>query len=137
MEGQGNASFAYVVFFFLSKGYACQIQLRACRKKSLSSQLARALPFHEPTRENSLSFHFVHNSVHLGQQDDSEAISESSYGSNLVHMDVGSADRLAQHDLHVPEQRWTTACFFTCPQLRSALIWDTEFEDVAVLVKKV
>eukprot|EP00983_Pelagomonas_calceolata_P049636 1141607-Pelagomonas_calceolata.AAC.3 len=26
-------------------------------------------------------------------------VSEGSYGSNLLQMDVGSADRLAQHDL--------------------------------------
>eukprot|EP00983_Pelagomonas_calceolata_P073407 1152109-Pelagomonas_calceolata.AAC.1 len=30
--------------------------------------------------------------------------SEGSYGSNLVHMDIGSADRLAQHDMHITEQ---------------------------------
>eukprot|EP00983_Pelagomonas_calceolata_P060685 1146484-Pelagomonas_calceolata.AAC.6 len=29
---------------------------------------------------------------------------EGSYGSKLIHMDVGSADRLAQHDLHITEQ---------------------------------
>eukprot|EP00983_Pelagomonas_calceolata_P029428 921937-Pelagomonas_calceolata.AAC.5 len=31
-------------------------------------------------------------------------VSEGSYGSNLIHMDVGSADRLAQHDLQITEQ---------------------------------
>eukprot|EP00983_Pelagomonas_calceolata_P065696 1148696-Pelagomonas_calceolata.AAC.1 len=33
-------------------------------------------------------------------------VSKGSYGSNHVHvhMDVGSADRLAQHDLHITEQ---------------------------------
>eukprot|EP00983_Pelagomonas_calceolata_P050020 1141767-Pelagomonas_calceolata.AAC.7 len=33
-----------------------------------------------------------------------KVVSEGSYGSNLIHMDVGSADRLAEHDLHVTEQ---------------------------------
>eukprot|EP00983_Pelagomonas_calceolata_P113418 1159981-Pelagomonas_calceolata.AAC.4 len=37
-----------------------------------------------------------------------KVISEGSYampsGSNLMHMDVGSADRLAQHDLHITKQ---------------------------------
>eukprot|EP00983_Pelagomonas_calceolata_P023824 749950-Pelagomonas_calceolata.AAC.1 len=31
-------------------------------------------------------------------------VSEGSYGSNLMHMDGGSADRLAQHDLQITEQ---------------------------------
>eukprot|EP00983_Pelagomonas_calceolata_P045791 1139874-Pelagomonas_calceolata.AAC.2 len=31
-------------------------------------------------------------------------VSEGSYGSNLIHMDGGSADRLAQHDLQITEQ---------------------------------
>eukprot|EP00983_Pelagomonas_calceolata_P046061 1139988-Pelagomonas_calceolata.AAC.2 len=31
-------------------------------------------------------------------------VTKGSYGSNLVRMDVGSADRLAQHDLHITEQ---------------------------------
>ncbi len=30
-------------------------------------------------------------------------VSEGSYGANLVHVDAGSSDRLAQNDLHVPE----------------------------------
>eukprot|EP00983_Pelagomonas_calceolata_P086756 1156826-Pelagomonas_calceolata.AAC.2 len=30
--------------------------------------------------------------------------SEGSYGSKLIHMNVGSADPLAQHDLHITEQ---------------------------------
>eukprot|EP00983_Pelagomonas_calceolata_P125015 1161172-Pelagomonas_calceolata.AAC.8 len=36
----------------------------------------------------------------------SKVISEGPYGSNLIHMavDVGSVDRLAQHDLHITEQ---------------------------------
>eukprot|EP00983_Pelagomonas_calceolata_P070188 1150685-Pelagomonas_calceolata.AAC.2 len=33
-----------------------------------------------------------------------KVVSEGSYGLNLVHMDVGSIDRLAQHDLHITEQ---------------------------------
>jgi len=33
-----------------------------------------------------------------------KVVSEGSYGSNLVQMDVGSADRLARHDLHITEQ---------------------------------
>eukprot|EP00983_Pelagomonas_calceolata_P134908 1162105-Pelagomonas_calceolata.AAC.2 len=33
-----------------------------------------------------------------------KVVSKGSYGSNLLHMDVGSADRLAQHDLHTIEQ---------------------------------
>eukprot|EP00983_Pelagomonas_calceolata_P086879 1156849-Pelagomonas_calceolata.AAC.4 len=33
-----------------------------------------------------------------------KVVSEGSYGSNLVHMDVGSADRLAQHDPQITEQ---------------------------------
>eukprot|EP00983_Pelagomonas_calceolata_P088343 1157180-Pelagomonas_calceolata.AAC.9 len=34
-----------------------------------------------------------------------KVVSKGSYGSNLRHMyDVGSADRLAQHDLHITEQ---------------------------------
>eukprot|EP00983_Pelagomonas_calceolata_P089551 1157324-Pelagomonas_calceolata.AAC.1 len=32
-----------------------------------------------------------------------KVVSEGFYGSNLVHMDVGSADHLAQHDLHITE----------------------------------
>eukprot|EP00983_Pelagomonas_calceolata_P008678 283402-Pelagomonas_calceolata.AAC.1 len=31
-------------------------------------------------------------------------VSEGSYGSNLVRMNVGSTDRLAQHDLQITEQ---------------------------------
>eukprot|EP00983_Pelagomonas_calceolata_P006451 212030-Pelagomonas_calceolata.AAC.1 len=31
-------------------------------------------------------------------------VSEGSYGSSLIHMDVGSADRLSQHNLHITEQ---------------------------------
>eukprot|EP00983_Pelagomonas_calceolata_P115195 1160171-Pelagomonas_calceolata.AAC.2 len=31
-------------------------------------------------------------------------VSEGSYGSNRIHMNVGSADRLAQHDLQIAEQ---------------------------------
>jgi ribonuclease HI len=30
-------------------------------------------------------------------------ISEGSYGANLVQVDAGNSDRLAQHDLHIPE----------------------------------
>eukprot|EP00983_Pelagomonas_calceolata_P056881 1144824-Pelagomonas_calceolata.AAC.2 len=30
-----------------------------------------------------------------------KVVSEGSYGSNLIHMDVGSAERLAQHGLHI------------------------------------
>eukprot|EP00983_Pelagomonas_calceolata_P045883 1139904-Pelagomonas_calceolata.AAC.1 len=33
-----------------------------------------------------------------------KVVSKGSYGSNLIHMDVGSADRLAQHDVHITEQ---------------------------------
>eukprot|EP00983_Pelagomonas_calceolata_P076799 1153577-Pelagomonas_calceolata.AAC.1 len=33
-----------------------------------------------------------------------KVVSGGSYGSNLVRVDVGSADRLAQHDLHITEQ---------------------------------
>eukprot|EP00983_Pelagomonas_calceolata_P043082 1138766-Pelagomonas_calceolata.AAC.1 len=33
-----------------------------------------------------------------------KVVSGGSYGSYLVHMDVGSADHLAQHDLHITEQ---------------------------------
>eukprot|EP00983_Pelagomonas_calceolata_P117012 1160375-Pelagomonas_calceolata.AAC.3 len=33
-----------------------------------------------------------------------KVVSTGSYGSDLIHMDVGSADRLAQHDLHITEQ---------------------------------
>eukprot|EP00983_Pelagomonas_calceolata_P126719 1161333-Pelagomonas_calceolata.AAC.7 len=33
-----------------------------------------------------------------------KVVSEGSYGSNLLQLDVGSADRLAQHDLHITEQ---------------------------------
>eukprot|EP00983_Pelagomonas_calceolata_P015008 477638-Pelagomonas_calceolata.AAC.1 len=33
-----------------------------------------------------------------------KVVSKGSYGSNLIHMDAGSADRLAQHDLHITEQ---------------------------------
>eukprot|EP00983_Pelagomonas_calceolata_P058576 1145545-Pelagomonas_calceolata.AAC.3 len=37
---------------------------------------------------------------------DLKVVSEGSYGSSLVHMDEGSTDRLAQHDLrlHIIEQ---------------------------------
>eukprot|EP00983_Pelagomonas_calceolata_P014415 458953-Pelagomonas_calceolata.AAC.1 len=31
-------------------------------------------------------------------------VSEGSYGSNLLQMDVGIADRLAEHDMHITEQ---------------------------------
>eukprot|EP00983_Pelagomonas_calceolata_P114735 1160122-Pelagomonas_calceolata.AAC.9 len=34
----------------------------------------------------------------------SEGSSGGSYGSNLIHRDVGSADHLEQHDLHITEQ---------------------------------
>eukprot|EP00983_Pelagomonas_calceolata_P079551 1154740-Pelagomonas_calceolata.AAC.1 len=33
-----------------------------------------------------------------------KVVGEGCYGSNLLQMDVGSADRLAQHDLHITEQ---------------------------------
>eukprot|EP00983_Pelagomonas_calceolata_P070999 1151011-Pelagomonas_calceolata.AAC.1 len=33
-----------------------------------------------------------------------KVVSKGSYGSNLIHMDVGSSDHLAQHDLHITEQ---------------------------------
>eukprot|EP00983_Pelagomonas_calceolata_P106951 1159288-Pelagomonas_calceolata.AAC.2 len=33
-----------------------------------------------------------------------KVVFKGSYGSNLIHMDVGSADRLAQHDAHIIEQ---------------------------------
>eukprot|EP00983_Pelagomonas_calceolata_P051400 1142385-Pelagomonas_calceolata.AAC.4 len=33
-----------------------------------------------------------------------KVISKGSYGSNLLQMDVGSADRLVQHDLHIIDQ---------------------------------
>eukprot|EP00983_Pelagomonas_calceolata_P008698 283885-Pelagomonas_calceolata.AAC.1 len=33
-----------------------------------------------------------------------KVVSEGFYGSNLLQMDVGSADRLAQHDMHNTEQ---------------------------------
>eukprot|EP00983_Pelagomonas_calceolata_P046204 1140058-Pelagomonas_calceolata.AAC.1 len=33
-----------------------------------------------------------------------KVVSKGSYGSHLLQMDAGSADRLAQHDLHVTEQ---------------------------------
>eukprot|EP00983_Pelagomonas_calceolata_P078778 1154369-Pelagomonas_calceolata.AAC.1 len=33
-----------------------------------------------------------------------KVVSEDAYGSNLVHMDAGSADHLAQHDLHITEK---------------------------------
>eukprot|EP00983_Pelagomonas_calceolata_P022446 705805-Pelagomonas_calceolata.AAC.1 len=33
-----------------------------------------------------------------------KGVSEGSYGSYLLQMDVGSADRLAQHDMHITEQ---------------------------------
>eukprot|EP00983_Pelagomonas_calceolata_P058927 1145694-Pelagomonas_calceolata.AAC.4 len=33
-----------------------------------------------------------------------KVVSEGSYGSNLIHMDLGSTGRLAQHDLHITEQ---------------------------------
>eukprot|EP00983_Pelagomonas_calceolata_P053434 1143291-Pelagomonas_calceolata.AAC.1 len=33
-----------------------------------------------------------------------KVVSKGSYGSTLVHMDVGSADRLAQHDLNITVQ---------------------------------
>eukprot|EP00983_Pelagomonas_calceolata_P080301 1155097-Pelagomonas_calceolata.AAC.3 len=32
-----------------------------------------------------------------------KVVSEGSNGSNLVHMDVGSANRLAQNDLHITQ----------------------------------
>eukprot|EP00983_Pelagomonas_calceolata_P008646 282250-Pelagomonas_calceolata.AAC.1 len=31
-------------------------------------------------------------------------VSEGSYGANLVQLDAGNTNRLAQHDLQVPEQ---------------------------------
>eukprot|EP00983_Pelagomonas_calceolata_P013949 447180-Pelagomonas_calceolata.AAC.1 len=33
-----------------------------------------------------------------------KVVSEGSYESNLTQIDVGSADRLVQHDLHITEQ---------------------------------
>eukprot|EP00983_Pelagomonas_calceolata_P011409 367738-Pelagomonas_calceolata.AAC.1 len=33
-----------------------------------------------------------------------EVVREGSYRSKLAHMDEGSADRLAQHNLHITEQ---------------------------------
>eukprot|EP00983_Pelagomonas_calceolata_P037095 1136186-Pelagomonas_calceolata.AAC.3 len=33
-----------------------------------------------------------------------KVVIEGSYGSNIVHMDIKCADRLAQHDLHITEQ---------------------------------
>eukprot|EP00983_Pelagomonas_calceolata_P039043 1137015-Pelagomonas_calceolata.AAC.8 len=39
-----------------------------------------------------------------------EVVSKGSYKSNLMHMDVGCVYRLAQHDLHVPEQILTDWC---------------------------
>eukprot|EP00983_Pelagomonas_calceolata_P010428 338520-Pelagomonas_calceolata.AAC.1 len=33
-----------------------------------------------------------------------KVVSEGSYGSSLVQTDVGSADRLNQHDLHITNQ---------------------------------
>eukprot|EP00983_Pelagomonas_calceolata_P028973 908491-Pelagomonas_calceolata.AAC.1 len=33
-----------------------------------------------------------------------KVVGEGSHGSNLLQMHVGSADRLAQHDLHITEQ---------------------------------
>eukprot|EP00983_Pelagomonas_calceolata_P076797 1153576-Pelagomonas_calceolata.AAC.1 len=33
-----------------------------------------------------------------------KVVTEGSYGSNHIHMDVGSTDRLAQHDLQITEQ---------------------------------
>eukprot|EP00983_Pelagomonas_calceolata_P134379 1162056-Pelagomonas_calceolata.AAC.4 len=33
-----------------------------------------------------------------------KVVGKGSYGSNLLQMDVGSADRLAQHDMHITEQ---------------------------------
>eukprot|EP00983_Pelagomonas_calceolata_P026150 821885-Pelagomonas_calceolata.AAC.1 len=33
-----------------------------------------------------------------------KVVSEGSYGSNLIHMDVGCADCLDQHDLQITEQ---------------------------------
>eukprot|EP00983_Pelagomonas_calceolata_P000395 13014-Pelagomonas_calceolata.AAC.1 len=33
-----------------------------------------------------------------------KVVSEGSYGSNLLQMNVGSADHLAQHDMHITEQ---------------------------------
>eukprot|EP00983_Pelagomonas_calceolata_P001970 66415-Pelagomonas_calceolata.AAC.1 len=33
-----------------------------------------------------------------------KVVNEGSYGSNLLQMDVGSAARQAQHDLHITEQ---------------------------------
>eukprot|EP00983_Pelagomonas_calceolata_P034091 1067381-Pelagomonas_calceolata.AAC.1 len=33
-----------------------------------------------------------------------KVVSGGSYGSNLMHMDVGSADCLAQHELHITKQ---------------------------------
>eukprot|EP00983_Pelagomonas_calceolata_P120028 1160662-Pelagomonas_calceolata.AAC.10 len=40
-----------------------------------------------------------------------KADSEGLHEANLVHMDVGSAGRLAQHNLHIPEQfRCNSSC---------------------------
>eukprot|EP00983_Pelagomonas_calceolata_P003028 100214-Pelagomonas_calceolata.AAC.1 len=33
-----------------------------------------------------------------------KVVSKGSYGSNLLQMDLGSADLLAQYDLHITEQ---------------------------------
>eukprot|EP00983_Pelagomonas_calceolata_P081608 1155628-Pelagomonas_calceolata.AAC.3 len=44
-----------------------------------------------------------------------KVVSKGSYGSSLVHMDVGSADRLAQHDLYITKQvsiRVIPSCLF-------------------------
>eukprot|EP00983_Pelagomonas_calceolata_P001477 49990-Pelagomonas_calceolata.AAC.2 len=50
----------------------------------------------------------IHNMVterhNIGSRMILKVVSESSYGSNLIHMDVGSADDPDQHDLHITEQ---------------------------------
>eukprot|EP00983_Pelagomonas_calceolata_P054577 1143747-Pelagomonas_calceolata.AAC.2 len=70
-------------------------------------------------------------------------VSKGSYGSNLLQMDVGSADRLAQHDLHITERvlihawfpatsltattRWTEQTTYKLPKLlstQSCCVWD-------------
>eukprot|EP00983_Pelagomonas_calceolata_P013900 445000-Pelagomonas_calceolata.AAC.1 len=38
-----------------------------------------------------------------------KVVRKGSYGSNLIHIDVGSADRLAQHDLQITEQVYNRA----------------------------
>eukprot|EP00983_Pelagomonas_calceolata_P022476 707253-Pelagomonas_calceolata.AAC.1 len=42
-----------------------------------------------------------------------KVVSEGSYGSSLFQMDVGSADRLAQHDLHILSKSLTALYLHT------------------------